>query len=205
MIITFYAMSNKLTNRIFYIGNTVNLYNRIKSHKSCYKRNVNLRVYNYIKYVIGSWENVEFIVLKEIDTTKSKAIEIEDELIELYETKGVGNKVKNSEMHYKGWKHSDETKKKLSEKAKGKNNYSKLSPEKYKKVCEKLKGKNNPSARSVLVYSLDGNTLLYEFDTMEEACVMLGVSKGNVCNVCKGKRKSTGGYIFKYKEGESDD
>ena len=184
MKITFYAMSNKLTNRIFYIGNTVNLYNRIKSHKSCYKRNVNLRVYNYIKYVIGSWENVEFIVLKEIDTTKSKAIEIEDELIELYETKGVGNKVKNSEMHYKGWKHSDETKKKLSEKA---------------------KGKNNPSARSVLVYSLDGNTLLYEFDTMEEACVMLGVSKGNVCNVCKGKRKSTGGYIFKYKEGESDD
>jgi group I intron endonuclease len=57
-------------------------------------------------------------------------------------------------------------------------------------------GGNNPRARKILQYDLNGN-LIQEFSCIKEAEEKTGVSK--IGDKCKGYRKQTGKYIFKYK------
>ena len=57
-------------------------------------------------------------------------------------------------------------------------------------------GGNNPRARKILQYDLNGN-LIQEFSCIKEAEEKTGVSK--IGEKCKGYRKQTGKYIFKYK------
>ena len=58
------------------------------------------------------------------------------------------------------------------------------------------KGDKNPRARSVLQYDVNGN-FIKEYTTIKEANKAVGSSK--VGDVCRGKRKQAGGFIFKYK------
>ena len=43
------------------------------------------------------------------------------------------------------------------------------------------------------------------FPSIQEAARELGVSAGNIVAVCKGERKQTGGYHFRYAEKEESD
>lgn len=53
--------------------------------------------------------------------------------------------------------------------------------------------------RPVLQYSLD-KKLLNEYPSLTEASVQSGVSKSLICNVCKGKGKTAGNFIWRYKD-----
>lgn len=53
--------------------------------------------------------------------------------------------------------------------------------------------------RPVLQYSLD-KKLLNEYPSLTEASVQSGVSKSLICNVCKGKSKTAGNFIWRYKD-----
>ena len=82
--------------------------------------------------------------------------------------------------------HTEETKKKLSESLKG-----------------IFAGSKNPAARAIKVYDKDNN-FIGEFDTAREAAEILNIGScwKHIPAVCKGKRKHTCGYVFKYADKE---
>ena len=98
-------------------------------------------------------------------------------------------------------KHSEESKKKISEARKGKH-YPKLSEakkgKKNPKLSEALKGRRNESCmKKVLQFSKDGS-FIREWSSISEANKELNISNGSISAVCKGKLKTTGGYKWKY-------
>ena len=61
------------------------------------------------------------------------------------------------------------------------------------------KGLRNNKVLSVLQYHMD-NTFIREFDSITNASRETGASDSKISMVCKGKRKSTGNFIWKYKD-----
>ena len=49
-------------------------------------------------------------------------------------------------------------------------------------------------------YTLDMN-FIAKYITVKQANEITGVSRSGICNCCKGKRKTAGGYIWKYERG----
>jgi len=104
-------------------------------------------------------------------------------------------KRKQSEAH-KGKKLSEDTKKKMSEARRGKGNpmYGlKLSEQTKKKISQAMK-------IPIVQYSKDG-TFIKEWDSAKDASISLGIHHGSITAVCKGKGKTCGGFLWKYKEG----
>ena len=91
---------------------------------------------------------------------------------------------------------TEEHRKKLSEANIGKksNFYGKHHSEDTKrKISESL------GVKGVLQFSKDGE-FLSEYLSIKEAERQTGCNPSHICQCCKGKRKSAGGYIWKYKE-----
>ena len=74
----------------------------------------------------------------------------------------------------------------------GSGNYE-ITEEQKRKISES-KGVNG-----ILQFSKDGE-LIAEYSSIHEAERRVGCDKSIICKCCKGKRKSVGGYIWKYKE-----
>lgn len=55
--------------------------------------------------------------------------------------------------------------------------------------------------QKVVQYSKEG-VLLNEYESAAEASRQTNINSGTIRNVCQGKRKTAGGYIWKYKEGD---
>ncbi len=53
-------------------------------------------------------------------------------------------------------------------------------------------------------YKMENNELIYinEFSSIKEASIKSGISDKHIGSVCRGNRKSTGGYIWKYSDKE---
>ena len=64
----------------------------------------------------------------------------------------------------------------------------------------KKEGKGVRNIRKRKVLSIDQIGDVVEYSSISEASVKLGVSKGNICMVCNGNRKSAGGFMWKYKD-----
>ena len=58
-----------------------------------------------------------------------------------------------------------------------------------------------PRARPVLQYDLDGN-YIGEYPSANHADVVLGLCNGGVLSACNGERKSVGGFMWRFREGE---
>lgn len=118
-----------------------------------------------------------------------------------------------------GRKFSDETRRKMSESAKKRNPETRrraLSEETKRKISEATKGRpvsekckmlssiknsydGNPSARKVDQYSANG-TFIASFNCMKEAAEKTGCDSHHIGEVCGGKRKTCGGYVWRYAE-----
>lgn len=59
--------------------------------------------------------------------------------------------------------------------------------------------KGRPPKKPVSQYDLNGN-LIGEYDSVLEAVEICGIWKGGISTVLKGKQKTAGGYVWKYKE-----
>ena len=114
---------------------------------------------------------------------------------------------------------TEEQKKKLSESKTGENNpmFGKhlseetrnriseaktgiiFTEEHRKKMSQANKGKIYAPTKSVIQYSKDGE-FIAEYSSIMEAERYTGCNNSIICKCCKGKRKSAGGYIWKYKE-----
>ena len=102
---------------------------------------------------------------------KEQALELESELMKWYDS--VENGYNTSAYDSRHCKHSEESKKRMSE--------------------------NRPS-KPVIQFSKDGE-FIAEYNSVMEAERQTGCNPSHICKCCKGKLKSTGGYIWKYKEG----
>lgn len=65
----------------------------------------------------------------------------------------------------------------------------------------KLVGENHPRAKKVAQYDKQGN-LIKILDYIKQVTEELGIDHGSICQCCKGKRKSAGGYIWRYTDAE---
>ena len=105
--------------------------------------------------------------------------------------KSDANKKAVSEAH-KGIPLSESHKKAISEALKG----IPLSESHKKAMSEALKGVN---AKKVLQFTKSGE-LIKEWQSAYEAHRELGISQGNICACCNGKRKYASGYVWRYVE-----
>ena len=104
------------------------------------------------------------------------------------ETKSKISASLSGEKHYMyGKHHSEEHKKKISEAMTGK-----VFTEEHRKNMADSKPKN-----PVLQFSKDGE-LIAEYPSLHEAERQTGCYPSSICQCCKGKLKSTGGYIWMY-------
>ena len=66
------------------------------------------------------------------------------------------------------------------------------------KISESMTGKHNKPQKSVLQFSKSGE-LIAEYPSGKEAQKQTGLPTSNICSCCKGRQKSCGGYIWRYK------
>ena len=108
--------------------------------------------------------------------------------------------------YWYGKHHTEETKKKLSEAQIGRV----FSEEHRNKLSESLTGKHHSEetkkriseshgVKGVLQFSKDGE-FLAEYPSTKEAERQTGCNQSSISKCCKGKQKTCGGYIWKYKE-----
>lgn len=80
-------------------------------------------------------------------------------------------------------------------------------PEGLKKYLEEHKGVNHPSyglkgiknknSKKIIQYD-SKNNFIKKWDSMADVHRLLGLNTGTICQCCKGKRKTAGGYIWEY-------
>ena len=176
------------------------------------------------------WDNFEHIIVAK-GLTEDEAKWLEIELIREHDTtnRDKGYNITKGGEGTNGYKHSEETKKKISEAGKGKT----ISEEQRKKLSEAMKGKTHTEeARKKMSEAKKGHEVSEEtrrkfseamktrkgknspratkvycielnkyFDTITEACEYVGCSNdSNISMVLNGKRKTAGGYHWLYAE-----
>ena len=152
----------------------------------------NQQMYNDIKN--SDWNtDWEHNIIRQFEN-KQEALKYEAFLIAMLGT--VRNGYNTSAYASHSCKHSEESKRKMSEAKTGENNYwygKHHSEESKQKMAE-----NRPS-KLVLQFSKDGE-FIAEYSSIHEAERHTGLSASNICKCCRGERKSAGGFIWRYKE-----
>lgn len=98
-----------------------------------------------------------------------------------------------------GKKRSKETRRKISESQKGK-----IIPEKQKKILREVNLGNKNRAHSIIQLSLDGE-FIAKHESLKVAAEKINIKgTGNISNCCSGKRRTCGGYKWKYEENYTD-
>lgn len=144
------------------------------------------------------WENIEHEVL-ESGLNFEEACDMEKHYIKLYKTTETdfgynmaeGGNIKT----VRGRKVSEETRKKISDSNTG----VKRSNETKEKLRISHIGKKSHNVRAVIKMDLDGNEL-EEYESMMEASRKNNASEKCIQACCSGRRKTTGGYKWKYKD-----
>ena len=174
--------------------------------------------YAILKY---GWNNFEHEIIAS-NLTKDEANNFEKLLIEKLNTmnskygynlkEGGSNaepseesRKKMSESH-KGSTRTEESKIKQSETTKGANHYlyGKHRDEETKRKISKSRmglftGANHPNAKKIAQCNQQGN-LIKIWDNIIEVENALKLNSSNICNCCRGNRKTCGGFIWRYYE-----
>ena len=156
--------------------------------------------------ILGKFEN------------EQEALNVEEMFIWLFDSTNEGYNISSYGNNY--YKHSEESKKKMSEAKTGEKNpmYGKHPSEETKnRISESMSGEKNPMygkhhseeskkkirennpSKPVLQFSKDGE-FIAEYPSTHEAGRQTGCNQQSICACCNGKRKSCGGFIWKYKK-----
>ncbi len=187
-----YKITNIVNNK-YYIGSTNSLYFRIKKH-------INLLIAgkHSNKFLQRSWDkygefnfNLEILELCEKNKLRSREQYYLDNYIGEYN-------LSPDSISVSGYKWSEESKKRFSQKKKG----VIFSDKHKKKLSENCywagrTGSNNIRSKKVKQYSLN-NELIKEFDSIIDASKETGVNSRCISMVCLNQRKQTGGFIWKH-------
>lgn len=138
--------------------------------------------------------------------TKEEAEQMEIELILKH---NATNREFGYNIHHGGGckgSHSDETKRKISEKQKSIKRFSSGMKGKHHSDDTKAKigathrGSNSYHARKILQIDIDTNEPINEWLCLADASNSLGISRASICMVCQSKRKTAGGFKWMYSE-----
>lgn len=186
----------KITNIIsgkFYVGSSakkLGIRARIMEHKSNLKRNKHCN-----KYLQSAWnkhgeDSFKFDIIEVVDD-KNKILEREQHYLDLLKpyNREIGYNISKIAGSQLGYTHTKETKDKMCG--------LKRSEKSKKLMSESHIGL--PSFRKVKVIQLDliGNQIKI-WDSMVEVERTLKINHGKISEVCSGKRKTSGGYKWKY-------
>lgn len=186
-----YLHKRKDNNEVFYVGIG-------KTERRAYRVDERNKYWRHIYKKCGHIVEILFTEL-----TWEEACKIEIELITKYGRKDLGtgnlcNMTAGGEGGY-GRVLTEEHKKKISESHKGKD----MNPEHMKKLWNSTRGKQLTDehkakiSKPVLQFSKNGS-FIKEFPSLVEATRQTGCI--HIGKVCKNKRKTAGGFIWKYKE-----
>lgn len=210
-----YKITNLMNNKIYIGQTTQTLKERMRAHLKDYKRNLPIDVDLY-KYGI---ENFKVEVIDNA-TNKEELDQKEIYYIKLYNSKYPnGYNLSDGGSTTKGYHHRQESKdkmrevkrkcgKKISEAYIGEGNpfYGKKhSEESKKKMSEKRKGYKHLTEEQIIklrnshfktkVMCIETNEI---FNSIREAGEKYNIKETHISRVCRGGRKTTGGYHWKY-------
>ena len=118
---------------------------------------------------------------------KDEALNVEEMFIRLFDSTNDGYNASAYSSH--SCKHTEESKRKISESKIG----ITFSEEHKKKISESM------GVNGILQFSKNGE-FIAEYPSTHAAERQTGCYQSNICNCCKGKYKSCGGFIWKYKK-----
>jgi len=198
-----------------YIGQTVSSNNRKNSHKHITSK-TNTKFGNAIKkYGIDNLEYEEIYKTKDItlcDKDKLKTIldKLEIAYISYYDSYSNGYNCTLGGGGILGHKHSEETKRQFSINRIGNTNClgNKHSDETKQKISKAQKGKivseetklkiGNSHKKQISQYSKSGE-FIKNWESIKNASEKLNIDASGIIKVCKGTRKTSGGFTWKYK------
>lgn len=142
----------------------------------------------------NGWDTFSHAILF-CDLDVNEANRIEQEMIAKYKTNDPehGYNVCAGGQGFTGAHHSEDTRKRISEKLK---KYEKTEQHR-KHISESKSGVKHHAAKRVYQMTKSGE-LIKVWDYMQQACDALKISKPNVSACCLGKRPSAGGYKWTY-------
>ena len=182
MIYTVYQHKN-LKNGKSYIGMNSQEPKKRWNYGNGYKKN--LKMWSDIQN--SDWNtDWEHNIIGQFED-KQEALKYEAFMIAMLGT--VRNGYNTSSYGGTSYKRTDGTKKKISESKIGKH----FSEESKRKISQSM------GVNGVLQYSKDGK-FIAEYPSTREAERQTGCYQSHICDCCKGKYKTCGGYIWKYKE-----
>ena len=180
-----YGIKNKINGKI-YIGSSGNIRLRWKSHRSTLKKQRGTNRYlqrAYNKYGLNSFD---FLVIEFCDV--SVLIKKEQYWLDFYKSyeKDLGYNLSKIAESNRGLKHSEEAREKIRKSKLG----LKMSPEAKMGIILANK-------KAVYMFNLNG-TLVKSFDSVVKAANFTGIDKGNISTCCRGKKQSSGGFMWSY-------
>ena len=148
-----------------------------------------------IKY---GWENIQHEILHQ-GITKEEACNYEKKYIKYYKELNLSYNMTDGGDGIWGYKFTEEQKRKLSESHKGLKQSQETINKRVQKNIGKHRTDNSKKKKSipVLQYDLNGN-FIAEYFGCREAVRQTGIM--HITDVCKGYRKSAGGYLWKWKD-----
>lgn len=213
-----YRIKNTITGKC-YIGSAVDIKDRWDKHNNALNKNKHHSIKLQRSYNKHGVNNFIFEIIKECEPVKEIMLEREQHYIDLYDsyyngyncTKNAGSTLgyrhtddtkKKISIKQTGKKHSEETKLIWSQQRKGKNVWSKgkvLTKETKEKMKEARIGRKNPkhNSLSILQYDLSNNFIKEWRDlvSLKEA----GFNSGYISQVCYGRSKSSHGFKWSFK------
>lgn len=223
-----YCLKCPIKNKIRYIGQTTRtIEKRLKEHKYKIEKRINKRT-NWLNKLreLELIENLEISLLGEYDVNVLNDMETNWIVYYINEGYDLTNTIlKGGFGGYKEWKEevnrsrsqklkgrkkkkmSKETRNKISQSLVGKpgrNTGNKHTEETKNKISESKKGTMPHNIKKIKQYDMDGN-FIKEWNSSQEAARELNLSQGNIATVASksGRRKSTGGFKWKWSLDES--
>lgn len=144
----------------------------------------------YAAILLYGWNNIKHEILYD-NLKQQDACNMEIELISKYKSneREFGyNKSTGGERNFT-YTHSNGAKKKMSKAKRGKNNPN------YGKY-----GANHQRSVPIIQLDIQTGSIIGEFSNIREASDFTKVDKNHISHVCSGKRKSAGGFGWKYKK-----
>jgi group I intron endonuclease len=181
-----YILTNK-TNGKVYVGETMNVRKRFNRYENI-SRKSNRPIENSIrKYGLDGF-HIEIDYLP--DFKKIDLLDLEEQLIIKFKSLITENgyNICSRGTDRTGMKHSEQSKQMIAKSMLGKNH----SDETRKKIAN-----NSTLKHSVSKFSLDNN-LLETYETTKGAATKNNVCQSNITLCCQCKRKTAGGFIWKY-------
>lgn len=183
-----YIITCNIDNRK-YVGMTSQEVRKRMSNGKKYKGSLGKAVSDY------GWDSFSYEIVRDGLSLNDAAL-LEERLIKELDTtnKEHGfNQTRGGECRFIGHSQSSDTRERISEKLKKRG----FSEEHRMRISNSKAGLNHHFAKPVYQYEKDG-TFVKKWSYMSEAAKAIGINKTCISAACRGKTKTSGGYVWSY-------